>query len=362
MAYGYAKKPTGRHSYGDGLYLQVSPKGLSVWKLRVREGGKDTLKKLGTASSAHNVHWARARAEELLETGSNRAGTLGAMLEAWIAEKDWSDSHRDKTLGRLKTHLAPLWDTQAGELTRPEFISVLSDVDSKDTAGRLFTWCRECLEDAVDNGELGICVLGRKPDRFKVSKKHRNPRASFGRDYDGLRTLYRDIKTGEATRSVRLASQFLLLSGLRINEVTPLRVEYVQGDELHIPRSVMKEKDHWRGDTYIVPLAPEAKRIIDDALETAEDGLLFWGSRSKRPVTDAAIEKLFRTLTDRKHTPHGTRASLRTFALQDCKAREIVADSLIDHATSKGTGASYDKTDFVEDRRKILKRWAKLIA
>ena len=54
MALGYAKRKPGKHSYGDNIYLRVSPKGPSTWVLRVRDRSKDTFERLGAGVPEHS--------------------------------------------------------------------------------------------------------------------------------------------------------------------------------------------------------------------------------------------------------------------------------------------------------------------
>jgi integrase len=258
----------------------------------------------------------------------------------------------------MEKHLTPLWKVKAADLTRPQITRHLETIASVDTAGRMFTWVKESLEDACDRGELDFCVLGRKPKSLTVPKSKRNTRPSYGDDVEKLSALYKAIRLSDASRSIRLAAQVVMLTGLRMGEATHLRAEYYDGEngQLVIPRTEMKEQDHWRGD-FIVPLSPAAEAVIEEALETEVDGWLFPGPRTGKPVTHEGVEKLFQRLTDRQHTPHGTRASLKTWALHQGHP-PIVCRSLIDHATSSGSDEHYDKTTFVPQRAEILNAWA----
>jgi len=123
---------------------------------------------------------------------------------------------------------------------------------------------------------------------------------------------------------------------------------------------MMKEKDDWRSD-FDVPLTDSLREILDDAKETAIDGFLFVGARTRKPITHEAVEKQFRRLTDGEHVPHGSRTSLFTYALEEHKARKAVAQSLIDHATATGADTHYNAAEYYEERQPILTAWADLI-
>ena len=365
VALGYAKKSVGKHSYGDGIYLRVTPTGVSTWVLRVREGGKDTFKRLGSASAQFPIALARAAAQDYRDGAASGDAdlTLGDALTEWAAAKrkaKWTERHYEKTLARLKKHYAPLWDTPVMSLRRPDIITHLEGIDCVDSAGRCYNWLRECLETLVDRGRLEHCILGRRPETLTVPTSQRRRQPSYGADYASLAQLYAAIKHSDASRAVRHVGCLTILTGLRIGEARNLRVEYIQDDRIVIPREAMKVKNQDLGD-YQLPITQPVRDILDDALETHIDGYLFCGSRTRKPITDKAIEKLFTRLSDGAHVPHGSRTSLFTFAMETFKARKAVAQTLIDHAAVDGSDDRYHTASYLDERRAVLEAWAELL-
>jgi len=362
---GYGKRAPGQYRFGAGLELHVGKTGVSSWKLRTRSDGKDTTVNIGSANAHHNERWARACIADIIAGKAVESGTLGSALEDWaeskLITKRWSDRHYTKTLERIKKHCSDLWDLQTTDLTRPLIVQRLEKIPDIDTAGRIYSWIRECLETQVDRGSLKFCVLGRKPETLTLPKSAKNRHKSLEGDYDELRELFRAIKLSDATRSVRLAGQVSILSGLRLGEVVILRADYVKDDRVIIPRELMKVKDHWRKD-YQLPIPGELGETIRAAVESAREGWLFHGVRSRAPVTLEAVEKQFRQLSQGRHVPHGSRRSLRTFAVEELKVRDQVADSLLDHATAGGTAAHYEAAQYFDERASVLAAWGNLLS
>ena len=193
-----------------------------------------------------------------------------------------------------------------------------------------------------------------------LPKSAKNRQKSYEGDYEQLKELYRAIKLSDATRSVRLAGQVSILSGLRLGEIVQMRTEFVHTDRVIIPRQLMKVKDHWRKD-YQLPLLGELAIVINEAMQTAQEGWLFANPKTNRPISLGAVEKQFRLLSQRKHVPHGSRTSLRTFALEELRVREAVAESLLDHATSDGAAQHYDVTQYYDERQEVLTAWCNLL-
>ncbi|MDC1314965.1 tyrosine-type recombinase/integrase [Pseudomonadales bacterium] len=363
---GYAKQPPGKHSYGDGLELHVSATGKSVWKLRDRKGGRDTTTKIGDAHSIHNVHWARSRVEEHRAGVVVASDSIGAALTDWartkLVSKRWSGRHHQKTLARLEKHCASIWSTPVESLTRPVIVKALETVSDIDSAGRVYSWIHDCLESMVDRGELAYCVLGRKPQSLTLPAGQSRRRKSYGSDYAALAELYRAVRLSNSARSVRLAGQLSILSGLRLGEVLALRTEYVRDDRIVVPRALMKIKDRSRPD-FVLPIsAPQLKAVVVDAAEAAVDGWLFPSPRSGKPVSREAVEKMFRSLSNSRHQPHGSRTSIRTYAMEVAGVRSPVAQSLLDHLHESGVAAHYDRTQYLDERAIVLAEWCDLIA
>lgn len=361
---GYGKKEPGQYSYGAGLRLHVGKKGVSSWHFRVQSNGKDTTTIIGAANSQQNERWAR-RQIELMKSGQQvSSGTLGPAIIDWASSKlktkRWTDRHHEKTTERIKKHCGKLLEVKIAELTRPMIVSHLETIDDIDSAGRVYSWIKECLEVQVDRGALDYCVLGRKPQTLTLPKSAKYRQPSFAEDYAKVAELLRAIKLSNAMRSTRLAGQLSILSGLRLGNVVQLRTEFVHHDRVIIPRSLMKVKDHWRTD-YQLPIPGQLKVIIDEAMESAEQGWLFINTLTGKPITEEAVEKQFRELSQRQHVPHGSRTSLYTFASEELRVREAVAKSLLDHATSEGATQHYDVTQYFDERKEVLSAWCNLL-
>jgi len=110
---------------GLGLYLEVTPQGGKLWRIKYYIAGRDQRLSLGTFPVVSLKH-ARLRylaIRRQLESGLNPAElrreakrkltrkeeTLEAIAREWhqhLAAK-WTDSHRDRILSRLESHVFP---------------------------------------------------------------------------------------------------------------------------------------------------------------------------------------------------------------------------------------------------------------
>ena len=381
MKKGFGGLGPGKYAMGDGLRLDVGSTGKSTWVARIRINGSYTTRKLAAAGpncgkrEARNLLGdlkARAMVGQLGPGKRRTSGTtsLGQMMQGWAADKSnptrskpWSERHRDKTEARIKKALGVLWDEPMETLKLPVLNTHLVDWvmqgNSRDTAGRVWSWVREAWDEQVNIGTLEYCPMVRKPECLKVNKGNRFP--SYGNQPNKLRVLYRAIELSQRSRSVRHVGQLCILTGLRISEIRKLMVPDVRGRDVWVPRERMKVKDARRKSPhFIVPLSSAAIAIIQDALEAADGGYLFPGPRTEQPIAAEGVEKMYQALTSRAHTPHGCRTSLLSWSVEQ-DYNPIACKTLLDHAAFDDQTQTYADVAFLDERRKILEAWGELI-
>jgi integrase len=154
---------------------------------------------------------------------------------------------------------------------------------------------------------------------------------------------------------VHLALRFLILTGVRSAPVRHLRLEQIEGDVWTVPAEIIKGR---RGETqdFRVPLSREALRVIDLVHMHARDGLAFPGVR-KGVISDATLSRLMER-RGMEARPHGFRSSLRTWLAEATDAPHEVAETMLGHATGSKVVQAYRRTDYLEQRRVLLERWA----
>ena len=56
--------------------------------------------------------------------------------------------------------------------------------------------------------------------------------------------------------------------------------------------------------------------------------------------------------------PHGFRSSLRTWIAECTNASREVAETILAHSVGSSVERAYRRTDFLEQRQKLLEQWA----
>jgi integrase len=162
----------------------------------------------------------------------------------------------------------------------------------------------------------------------------------------------------EEPTPTHLALRLLILTGVRSNPLRHIRLDQIEGDVWTIPAEAMKGR---KGATeaFRVPLSTEAQCIIDLARPHARNGFLF-PNNSQGVISDMTLSRHMerRGLEAR---PHGFRSSLRDWLAEATNAPHEVAEAMLAHVVDGGTVRAYRRTDFLEQRRVLAGRWAKLV-
>jgi integrase len=166
--------------------------------------------------------------------------------------------------------------------------------------------------------------------------------------------FYRSLATDNVGE---LALRLLMLTGVRSAPLRFLHEDHIDGDVWTIPARLMKGR---RGETedFRVPLTPEALAVIAEARKAARDGLLFPGNRKGAPISDMAMSMVMRR-RELDARPHGFRSSLRDWIAEvHTDTPHEIAELMLAHRSDNKVVRSYRRTDFLDQRRALLEKWA----
>lgn len=152
-----------------------------------------------------------------------------------------------------------------------------------------------------------------------------------------------------------LALRLLILTGVRSKPLRFLRLDQIDGNVWTIEGAAMKGREGKTSD-FRVPLSDEALHVIELAKPFARDGHLFPSIR-KGVISDATMSRLMerRGIVER---PHGFRSSLRTWIAETTDAPHEVAETVLAHVAGTSIERAYRRTDFLDQRRVLMERWA----
>jgi integrase len=116
------------------------------------------------------------------------------------------------------------------------------------------------------------------------------------------------------------------------------------------------------GSAHVVPLATQAVAALRELKPLTGHGrYVFPSPRSDdRPMSDNAVLSALRRMGFPKDemTGHGFRAMARTMMAERLGVDEAVIEAQLAHSVRDGLGRAYNRTEFVEQRRKMMQTWA----
>jgi integrase len=336
-----------RREMGLGSAVDVSLKeareAAAQWRGVVRAGG-DPIKERQRQrrEAARNLHLLADVAKDAFEArkaelrGEGKAGRWFSALELHVLPKLGKTPIADIDQVSIRDTLKPIWDAKAE--TAQKAISRLNIVFKHAAALGI-----EVDLQAVEKARI---LLGKS----RHQKQHIP--AMHWRD---VPAFYASLNDGTVTH---LALRLLILTGVRSRPIRFAREDQIGGSIWTLPAEIVKGR---RGQTadFRVPLSSEALSVIAQARRHARDGYLFPNVR-RGVISDMTMTKLM----DRcrlEARPHGFRSSLRDWLAEATDAPREIAETILGHAAGGAVELAYRRTDFLEQRRALLARWADFV-
>lgn len=364
-----------------GLYLEVSPAGGKLWRLKYRFGKREKRLALGIYP---DVGLADARdkrddARRVLARGVDpgavaRAvkeargggGTFEAIAREWHVKQSttegarkWSASHAKITLERLSNNVFPyVKEKKPEDVDATEWLRVLRRVEERgavETAHRIRSICSQVYRYAVSTGRAARDpltdlrgALAPAPDKHFASIT----------DADKLRPVLKAIDAYQGTHVVRVALALAPILFVRPGELRSMRWADVDDAAAEWRFVASKTKT-----PHIVPLSKQALAHLAELKPlTGEGEFVFPSARTvKRCMSNNAINAALRRSnidTRTEITGHGWRAAARTILEERLGFRPEVIELQLAHAVRDPLGRAYNRTTHLEERVRMMQAWA----
>lgn len=366
-----------RLSDEKGLYLELSPAGGKLWRLKYRFGGKEKRLALGaypeiTLKAARDRRDdARALLADGIDPGIERkmqksakgerdANSFETIAREWLAKNapTWAASHTNNILGRLERDLFPwLGGRPMAEITAPELLAVLRRIEARganETAHRAKENCGQIFRYAIATGraerdpsqDLRGALAPAKPEHMAAVT---DPAAvgAMLRMFDGY----------QGTLITRCALRLAPLVFVRPGELRAAEWKDIDLEAGEWSFVASKTKT-----PHIVPLSRQAVAILSELQPlTGHARYVFPSPRTDtRPMSENAILSAMRRMNIPKEemTGHGFRAMARTMLHERLKFPAEVIEHQLAHRVADALGAAYNRTRFLDDRRAMMQAWA----
>lgn len=368
---------------GQGLYLEVSPKGGRYWRMKYQLHQKEKRLSFGIYPQVSLLE-ARQKREAAIElvrqlidpaitkkeekrlAAIKAAQTFELVALEWhehYKNDKWSEGHASDILYRLKKDVfSQIGNYPIDKLTAPilfNCIKKIEDRGAKDMARRALQYCGQILRYAV--------VTGRAERDFTSDMKGVLKKRTQGHfasiKVEELPTLVKKLNHNEARlfRQTVLAIRLMLLTFVRTKEL--LEAKWSEFDfeknEWHIPAERMKMRR-----PHLVPLSRQAIAILKELEELNGKREFVFPSipRPRQHMSNGTILMALDRMGYRgKMTGHGFRALAMGTIKEKLRYRHEVIDRQLAHVPANKVDKAYDRAEFLQERKKMMQRWADYI-
>ena len=367
-----------------GLYLEVTPAGGKLWRLRYWLNSRENRISLGVYPDvslkdarerrdaarkliANGIDPSKARKDEKAEAevqAAEDANTFEAVARDWHAKqvKVWSEGHAAKVLGRIEQHLFPAFGSiPISTLRAPAILPTLREIEAKgnhETAKRLRQYCEAVFTFAISTGIAERNVGADLRGALAPCRATNRPAII---DPKGVAQLLRAIDGYQGSPVVLAALRLAPLVFVRPGELRQAEWSEIDLDAFDGPRwSIPAEKMKMRRD-HIVPLSKQAVGIITEIFSlTGQDRYLFPCNRTNgRCMSNMALNAALRRLgyEQGEMCAHGFRAMASTL-LNELGWNSDLIERQLAHAERNSIRAAYNRAEYLPERRKMMQAYA----
>lgn len=274
----------------------------------------------------------------------------------------WSTKHASQWLNSLTQHVFPIVGELAVSTASTEDVKKVLDPiwnESPTTARRVRNRLERVFDAAIANGhrkaENPAVWKGHLENLMSQNKKAPSPLASL--PYHQLPEFMRALAE-DHSRAARCL-EFLILTACRTTEA--LQATWDEVDWINrvwnIPAERMKGKV-----IHQVPLSEEAIAVLKDVGTRGRSELIFPADGNTRvELADNAMRRTMRALGQPKATPHGMRATFRTWVEEETSFSWEVAEKALAHVVGNATSRTYIRGNLLEKRRPMMAKWGKFV-
>ena len=362
---------------GGGLYLEVTPAGGKVFRLKYRIDGKEktlTIGKYPTVSLAE-ARQAAENARRLLVSGQDPSeakqqekrerqaaalNTFEAIARRWHSDNliRWKENHAARVLRYFETDVFPvIGEMPIQEIRVSDIKTVLDGVMTRgvnNTAEKIREWTGAIFDYAVM-----LEVVETNPAyslRKYIPAKQTDHRPALPREE--LTEFFRRLILAEIEPQNRIALILNMLTFLRSTELRGGQWNEIDFDAAvwTVPAQRMKHEKTAPKPPHAVPLADWTLELLAELKELTGNTSFLFPSRTKTDgfISDATIGRIIERMGYKgRVTPHGFR-SLASSVLNEQGFNPDAIERQLAHIENNKIRAAYNRADYLNERKEFM--------
>lgn len=364
-------------SDGDGLSLEVTPKGKKLWRFRYQLCGKRNRLSFGTYPTV-GLKEARTKRSEMqilisqdIDPASHRKTarlkergefSFESIAREWYGkhERDWAPRHSKMVITRLEKNIFPyIGRTSIDELNAQDMLRVIRYIEKRgafEVARRTRGICSQIFRYAIVLGKAERDPAADIQGALPPNRKSRHHPAITQPAAVG--ELMRAIIGLMGSHVVSCALRFAPYVYVRPGELRNAAWEDVDLETARweIPPEKMKGRQR-----HIVPLSRQAVAVLQELHDLTGNGHYVFPSvrTDSRPMSENTVNVALRRLgyTKEQMTGHGFRSMASTLLNEHGWNRDAIERQLA-HVEKNSVRAAYNHADYLPERKRMMQWWA----
>ena len=362
---------------GGGLYLEVTPAGGKIFRLKYRIDGKEKTLTIGKypAVSLSEARQATENARRLLASGQDPSeakqqekrerqaaalNTFESIARRWHTDNlhRWKENHAARIISDFEKDVFPaIGEIQITEISVSDVKAVISAIIARGatvTAEKVRQWI-----GAVYQYAAMLEITDRNPaavlrGHFEQAKTDHRPALPR----EELTEFYRRLILAEIEPQNRIALILNMLTFLRSTELRGGQWNEIDFDAAMwtVPAQRMKHEKTAPKPPHAVPLADWTLELLAELKEITGNTPFLFPSRTKTDgfISDATISRIIERMGYKgRVTPHGFRA-LASSILNEQGYNPDAIERQLAHVEEDRIRAAYNRADYMDERREMM--------
>lgn len=367
---------------GKGLFILVKESG-KFWRMKYIFNKKEKLLSFGpypevTLAEAREK---RDEAKKLIRNGidpsEHKKIAVKAKIEAYkntfelVAREWWNEehvkkvvpNHANKNLRRLEQNIFPyIGNKPIAEVGSNDILNCLkrvADIGHIETAHRIKGICSSVFCYAIATERTKFDVTAALKGRLPFPKVKHHAAIVKPEEFSGLMKMIHIYKGTKVTTAALKFSPLVFVRPWELRHALWEQIDFEARTWEFIP---CKLKDSAPKELHIVPLSNQAIDILKDLYPITSKSIYIFPSirTTHRPMSsntiNAALESL--GIPNEQMTAHGFRASARTMLEEVLNYEPKYIEKQLAHTVRDHNGTAYNRTAFIDIRRKMMQHWA----
>lgn len=362
-----------------GLYIEVTPSGSKLWRMKYRFEGKEKRLSIGSYPDVplKTARLKRDEARSNLASGidpsakkqaekhsNSSTNTFETVAREWhsIKQAKNSEKHQQTVLRRLERMVFPAIGKRQVDSIKPmdilDLLRKLEDNNILETAHKVRGYIKSTFQYAVLTGRAESNPASELGGAMRTSKAKHLAALTTPKEVGALMLAIDYYSMSPAVTPVVVAA--LKCSAMWFCRQKEIR--FLEWDQIHWGKAQIETTAAKTNASFIIPLSKQAIEVLRELHKiTGQGKYVFPSARGdSRPLSENGVNVAIRAMGFSKEQmcAHGFRSMGRTLLDEALNYPPHIIEQQLAHVVRDPLGRAYNRTQHLEQRREMMQHWA----